>query len=167
MKRLLLALLFVACTAEKPAPPPAAEAPKTPPPPSAEQARELIANAPEFGDYQFTNASVSIARRDANAEALAKAGWIHFDASGNVALSPKAQTDKRFLLRQNGILDVVPLAKKELVAVTAVRGADVEFTWKWVPNEIGTLFPDKFAGERKNTATLLWDGANWIVLRIA
>ena len=78
----------------------------------------------------------------------------------------KAKEDKRFLVRPNGTLDVVPLAKKELVSIDAVRGERVDFTWKWIPNEVGALLKDRFAGDQKATATLLWDGTTWTVLRI-
>ena len=49
-------------------------------------------------------------------------------------LLPAEETDKSLLF--------VPVAKRELVAVTGVRKqgnmADVDFTWKWVPlNEVG------------------------------
>jgi hypothetical protein len=178
MKRLLLlllaaALVCVSCKEKKgagtPAPPakeqPAAQHPAITP----AQAKELIAGAPEFGDYQFTNAAVTIPlkrsalRTDqaAIAKRLAAGGWIRFDGD-----DVKAKEDKRLLVRPNGTLDVVPLAKKELVSVDAVGGEKVDFTWRWVPNEIGALLKDRFAGDQKARATLLWDGTNWTVLRI-
>ncbi len=136
---------------------------------TAAQAKDLIANAPEFGDYQFTNAAVTIplkrssmrADQAAIAKQLAAGGWIRFDGD-----DVKAKQDKRFLVRPNGTLDVVPLAKKELLSVDSVAGDKVDFTWKWVPNEVGALLKDRFAGEQKARATLLWDGTNWTVLRI-
>jgi hypothetical protein len=183
MKRFLFALLAVSlvcaasCKEKEGAsntPPPAAkEQPAQPaqhPAPTPTQAKDLIANAPEFGDYQFTNAAVTIplkrsamrADQAAIAKALAGGGWIRFDGD-----DVKTKEDKRLLVRPNGTLDVVPLAKKELVSVDAVRGEKVDFTWKWIPNEIGALLKDRFAGDQKATATLLWDGTNWTVLRIA
>lgn len=185
-KLVVLALLLVACggaetpsTTSSAAPP----APAPPAPPSIEQAAQVIANAPEFGEFEFTNAAVSIPlqrsamnepARDA-ASRLQKAGWIAFDGSGALVLSAKAKEDKRFLVRPNGFLDIVPLAKKEFIAVTAVRpsseGADADFTWKWVPNEIGeALALSRFEGTQNATATLLHDqsaeGPGWTVLRI-
>ena len=180
MKRLLgIALLLAACSAETPAPPPEPEKPKTPPPPSVAEARELIANAGAFGEFEFTNAGYSLpmeksmrheAANDVAAK-LAKAKWIALDGSGKVSLTPKASSDKRFLARANGILDIVPLAKKEMGDVTAVRAnpdgtASGDFTWTWVPNEIGALLADRYAGTQKSTATLMWDGTSWTVLSV-
>ena len=90
-------------------------------------------------------------------------------------LTEKGRNDRRFLMRQNGILDVVPLAKKEFGQVLAVReaGTDVavDFTWRWVPNEVGTVFKsgpthDRFAAPQQGTATLLHDGAKWTILKV-
>ena len=96
---------------------------------------------------------------------------IGIDGDGNVVLTEKARTDRRFLLRQNGFLDIVPLAKKELTAVTAVNvnptGEPLaDFQWKWVPNEIGALVAERYSGDKQSIATLLWDGSQWTVLRI-
>ena len=178
MKRLLLVLLAASlvCTSCKEkdgagsTPPPATkEQPAQHPALTPAQAKDLIANAPEFGDYQFTNAAVTIplkrsamrADQAAIAKQLAAGDWIRFDGD-----EVKAKEDKRLLVRPNGTLDVVPLAKKELVSVDAVHGDRIDFTWKWIPNEIGTLLKDRFAGDQKATATLLWDGTNWTALRI-
>lgn len=178
MKRLLaMAVLLAACGAEPPAPP--APKPTIPPPPTAAQARELIANAGVFGEFEFTNAGYSLpmekalrhaAANDAAAK-LAKAKWIAIDGGGKLTLTPRATSDKRFLARANGILDIVPLAKKEMGEVTAVRAnpdatAAADFTWTWVPNEIGALFAERYAGTQKSTATLMWDGTAWTVLSI-
>jgi len=173
----ILALLAVACGGGE-SKPPAAAAPaakKTPPPPTAADAQTLIASSPEFSEYQFTNASVSMpmkitpVSRDA-AKQLAAAGWLKIDGDA-IALTEKAKSDKRFLARPNDTLDVVPLAKKEITGVTAVRGTDVDFTWKWIPNEVGAAFKsgdlhDRYAAQQRATATLLWDGTAWTVLRI-
>ncbi|HEY0141603.1 MAG TPA: hypothetical protein VGF48_11960 [Thermoanaerobaculia bacterium] len=187
MKRLAfaLALLVVACGGETPqqtattvtTPPPAA-----PGPPTADQAREIIAKAAEFGDFEFTNAGYSIPlqrsmmnepQREAVQE-LVKAKWLKFEGD-TLALAAKAEGDKRFLMRPNGTLDIVPLAKKEMGTVSSVdagpEGPVATFTWKWLPNDVGQSFTkgplaERFAGEQSGKATLLWDGSGWTVLRI-
>jgi hypothetical protein len=133
----------------------------------------LIANSPEFGDYQFTHAAFTFAQKtplNDGAKKLAAAKWIRAEGD-RVVLSEKAKSDKRFLVRQNGFVDVVPLAKKEMLAVTAVRPQPdgnvlADFTWKWVPNEIGTAIGQPPAGEQNATAKLMWDGTSWMVLSI-
>lgn len=160
--------------------PPTPPKPAAPPPPSPDEARTLIANSPEFSEFQFTHAAYTLpmqhpAMHDEArkvARDLRRAGWISIDGAGTVVLSPKARDDKRFLVRQNGVVDIVPLARKELVAVDAVTpGADaapqVDFRWHWIPNEIGRLFGDRYAGEQRARATLIWDGTRWSVLRVA
>jgi len=189
MKRLLAVLLLfaAACTSEKPAiadadatgTKPAAHAP-----PSPEQARDLIANSADFGEYEFTNAGFTLPisgaamnePQRATAKELAAAGWLALDTNGDVALTVKSLPDKRFLLRPNGLLDVVPLAKKEMGSVTAVRPNDdgtvmVDFTWRWLPNEVGAAFTtglvhDRFAAEQDGRATLMWDGTAWTIVKI-
>jgi len=159
-------------------------APATPPPPSPQQARELIANSAEFGEYEFTNASFTTPVSGAtmsepvrqSVKELAAAGWLELDPAGDIALTEKSRNDKRFLLRANGLLDIVPLAKKEMGDVTAVRPnpdgtAMVDFTWRWVANEVGSAFKtglvhDRFATPQDGRATLIWDGTSWSVLRI-
>jgi hypothetical protein len=181
---LLLIVLVMACSAEQPATTESAPKPATPAPPTAQQARDLIAGSAEFSEHEFTNAGwttpvahssmsapVQIEARD-----LAAAGWIELDEKGDVALSPRSRYDKRFLLRPNGLLDVVPLAKKEMGDVLAVRKnpdgtTGVDFNWKWIPNEVGTAFRtgpvhDRFAVPHESRATLIWDGTNWTVLKI-
>lgn len=159
-----------------------AEAPQTSPPPTAAEAREIIANSPELSEHQFTNAGwtapinpglMSAPVRD-EARDLAAAGWISFE--NEIGLTEKSRGDKRFVLRPNGLLDVVPLAKKEMGAVIATRNnADgtiaAGFDWKWIPNEVGSSFKkgpvhDRFAAPQRSTATLMWDGTSWIVLKI-
>jgi hypothetical protein len=184
MKRLLcfpLLLILAACAREEPAATTttAAETKPAAPAPSAPQAQSLIAASPEFGDYQFTDASVTfpvsgVAMNEparAMARKLAGAGWIAMENTGDVMLNEKSRADKRFLLRANGILDVVPLAKKEMVNVLTVRQNEdnttsADFVWRWVPNEVGALFPEKFAGDRNARATLIYDGTSWSVLKI-
>lgn len=186
MKRTILALvLLVACSAEQPAATTTVEAtkPKTPPPPPIAEARELIANSAELGEFEFTNAafttpvdlSAASAPVRASANELASAGWIAIGGD-KVALTEKSRHDKRFLLRQNGILDVVPLAKKEMGDVTAVTAnadgtASADFSWHWVANEVGAAFKtgvlhDRYSTPRTSKATLIWDGTSWSVLKI-
>lgn len=180
-----LAVLAVACGGESPQPATTSSAPPAaPPPPTADQARTLIAAAPEFGDFEFTNAAFTLPlQRSAMNEPqraatkdLAKAGWIALDGD-TLKLTGKSEHDKRFLLRPNGTLDIVPLAKKELDGVTSIvtgsEGPVVTFTWKWLPNEIGTAFrsgpvAEHLAGTQTAKATLLWDASAgaWVVLRI-
>jgi hypothetical protein len=183
---LALALVLLAACSNEPAPPTttAAEQPKTPPAPTADQARQLIANAPDLAEHQFTNAGISLsvsgatmsptAREDA--KQLAAAGWLEFDGAGDIMLTDKSRSDKRFILRENGLLDIVPLAKKELGTVSAVRpdpdGTVVaDFSWRWIPNEVGTAFTsglvaERFAATHESSATLMWDGSKWTVLKI-
>lgn len=153
-------------------------------PPSPQQARDLIANSAEFGEYEFTNASFTTPTSGAtmsepvrqSVKELAAAGWLALDPTGDVGLTDKARNDKRFLLRSNGLLDIVPLAKKELGNVTAVRGnpdntITVDFTWRWITNEVGAAFKtglvhDRFAAPQDGRATLMWDGTGWAILKI-
>lgn len=159
-------------------------APTPPPPPTAEQAREMIATSAELGEYQFTNAGFTTPTSGAmmsvpvrqSVKELAAAGWLKLDPMGDVALTEKSRNDKRFLLRPNGLLDIVPLAKKEMGNVTAVRAnpdgtATVDFTWRWIANEVGASFKtglvhDRFAAQHNARATLIWDGTSWSVLSI-
>lgn len=192
MKRIFAAALVVLCAAcggsdEKPIADQTATtatAPATPPPPSPQQARELIANAAEFGEYEFTNASFTTPTSGKtmsepvrqSVKELASAGWLAIDGNGDVALTEKSRNDKRFLLRPNGLLDIVPLAKKEMGDVTAVRANEdksvtVDFTWRWIANEVGVAFKtgvvhDRFAAQQDGRATLMWDGSSWIILKI-
>ena len=179
MRSLFVLLVVAACAKETVAPPAAAPAKKPAlPPPTAIQAQQLIADSADFSDYEFTNASYSLplSRKAmteparAYAKALASAGWIRFDGDA-VALTEKAKSDRRWLVRPNGFADIVPLAKKEMGSVTAVRAnADgnvaADFDWTWSPNEIGKVFADRYAGKQLATATLINDGSAWSVLRI-
>jgi len=170
MKRLLIAFTLLACqapkSAEKPAPPPA---PKI----TLEQAKAILPDAPELGEHQFTNAAVTLPMKkslmNAPAEELAKslraAGWIGFSGD-DVVLTPKAKSDKRFLVRPNGTVDIVPLAKKELGAVTAVHGDSADFTWRWIRNDIGKAIGKPDDAEQRATATFIYDGTKWSVLSI-
>jgi len=175
MKRILAALVLItACAKQETLAPPAHTMPPLPTPPTAEQAQAIIASSPEFSEYQFTNAAYSLPMQRAMmnepakkaADALKKAGWISFDGAGNVVLSSKAQSDKRFLVRPNGVVDIVPLAKKEFGIVTGIDGGVVKFIWTWKPNELGALFAARYEGTQEAKATLMWDGREWGVLRI-
>lgn len=175
MRRLLFITMFiVACSKPEPAPQPKKEA--LPTPPTAAAAQELIANAPEFGDYQFTNAAFTFAQKKSvmsplmldGAKRLTAANWIRLEGE-DVVLTDKAKSDKRFLVRPNGFIDVVPLAKKEMIGVSGVKQQPdglvlADFTWKWAPNEIGSVLGQPTVGEQKSTAKLMWDGTAWTVL---
>ena len=182
MRRLLvIAMLLVACAQEKPeAREDTRTTPPTTPPPSAEDAQKIIQSSMEFGEFEFTEAAYSMpvahaAMNDparAAARDLASAGWVSIDGTGDVALTDKARTDKRFILRPNGILDIVPLAKKEMGVVEAVRAnpdgtVSADFTWRWIANEVGSAFlRNKYEGTHKATATLMHDGTQWTVLQM-
>lgn len=189
MKRLALALalLAVACGSDEPAATNTSTAPAataTAAPPTAEQARAIIEKSGEFGQHEFTNAAVSfpIAGSSMNeptralAKQLAAGGWIEIDGAGDLMLTDKSRSDKRFLLRENGLLDVVPLAKKEMGGVTAVRAnpdgsVNADFTWRWIPNEVGTAFTsgpvhDRFAATHNATANLMWNGKEWAMIMV-
>ena len=188
MKRVLtIALLLLAACGgsdEKPIPAQSTTTAAPAPPPSAQQAREMIANSAEFGEYEFTNAGFTTSVSGAtmsepvrqSVRELAAAGWLALDPTGDIALTEKSRNDKRFLLRPNGLLDIVPLAKKEMGDVTAVRAnsdgtTTVDFTWRWIPNEVGAAFKtglvhDRFAAQQDGRATLIWDGTSWSVLKI-
>ena len=178
-KVILLALLALACRNETPPPTPGAGEDTRAPLPSVEEARTLIASSSDFSEYEFTNASYSLPMQRSMmnepaqkaADDLRRAGWIGFDGEGNVTLTAKAKGDKRWLVRQNGFVDIVPLAKKELTSFSAVRedpeGAAADFDWKWIPNEIGDAFQkERYAAPQKATATLIHDGTSWTILRI-
>ena len=178
----ILMVLLVGCGGgereQQPAPLAAPPSPALAPP-TVEEARTLIAGSPEFSDYQFTNAAYSLPMIESAmtapgrevARKLAKAGWIALDGDGRVVLTEKARSDRRFIVRPNQVLDIVPLAKKELGEVTAVnvnpQGEPVvDFRWEWVPNEIGELLQPRYSGEQQAMATLYRDGEQWGVMRI-
>lgn len=179
-KRLLIALLFVACSkpaaVEKPAVKPA------PTPPTLAEAKQIIESSSDFSEFEFTNSAFTLPMKRSMmlndptrnaARDLQKAGWIDF--SGDDVVLRKAATDRRFITRPNGYVDIVPLAKKEMGEVTAVRetseGVDADFNWKWITNEIGSSFKagplyDRYATPKQGTATLYHDGGKWAILRI-
>jgi hypothetical protein len=154
------------------------------PPPAAAQAVLVIRDSPEFGDFHFTDASLSIPVEGANqhgeqsqyAKALIQGGWLA--NKPNVELTDRANQDRRFLLRPNGVLDVVPLAKKELIDVVFVLDnhdgtVNAAFNWHWIPNDIGQALPPRTTlGKRyaepsyRAIATLQDDGKVWSVKKI-
>jgi hypothetical protein len=190
MKRMfaIALVLLAACSSDESAPPTTTEAESqqaaAPAPPSAQQVRDLIANSGAFGEHEFTNAAVSMpvsgammneATRD-QAKQLADAGWIAMEPTGDIMLTDKSRNDKRFILRDNGLLDVVPLAKKEMGNVTAVRQdpdgtVTADFSWRWTPNDVGTAFRSGLVFDRFNTphnarASLMWNGTEWTLVSI-
>jgi hypothetical protein len=185
MKRIFIVtlLLLTACGGSE-APVAEQSKPAPPKPPSTPEAREMIASSAELGEYEFTNAGFTTPVSGAtmsepvrqSVKELVAAGWLDLDPAGNVALTDKSRNDKRFLLRPNGLLDIVPLAKKEMGDVTSVRANDdgtarVDFTWRWIANEVGSSFKtglvaDRFAAPQDGAATLIWDGTTWSVLKI-
>jgi hypothetical protein len=190
MKRFVLVIitslaLLAACSSEEPAATNTPDKkPATSTPPSAQQAHAIIAKSGELAQHEFTNAAVSLPVAGssmnevtrAQAKQLADAGWLEFDGAGDIMLTAKSRSDKRFLLRENGLLDVVPLAKKELGDVTAVRQnpdgtVNADFTWRWVPNEVGTAFTsglvhDRFGATQSATANLMWNGTEWTIITV-
>jgi hypothetical protein len=181
----VLILSTLACGGEKGAPAaPAAPAKALVALPSMEEAGEVVSKSPEFSEYMFTRAAYSLpmqgsmlrgAGREA-AEDLEKAGWVLIDPAGNLVLAGKSVGDKRFIPRDNGSLDIVPLAKKEFVSVDALGHDDegdvtVDFTWRWVPNEVAQAFErgpiaTRFEGDRKARATLYRTRDGWNVMRV-
>ncbi|HEU5163650.1 MAG TPA: hypothetical protein VFV54_10925 [Thermoanaerobaculia bacterium] len=159
-----------------------AAAPAAAPLPSADAAKALIAESPEFGDYEFSTGSSFSLPLDtskfneparAGAANLEKGGWIRI-AGGRVVLA-KGEGDKRFLVRPNGYLDIVPLAKKELLEVSGVRktteGAEADIAWKWIPNEVGAAFTsgpvkERFDATHHAIVKMRDFGSGWVVMLI-
>lgn len=191
MKRLVLPFamalaILAACSKESPTTTTSGSAaPKSDvKPPDAQQARAIVEKSGELAQHEFTNAAVSlpIAGSSMNqptrntAEQLEAAGWIAMENSGDLMLTDKSRSDKRFLLRENGLLDIVPLAKKEMGEVTAVRlNADgtvnADFSWRWLPNDVGAAFTtgplhDRFAAQHRATANLMWNGTEWTIITV-
>jgi len=186
----LALLLLAACSSEEPATTTTAastsaqQEPQTPPPPTAQQARETIAKSGDLGQFEFTNAAISVPVAGSSmneptrnlVKQLAAAGWVALDGHGDLMLTDKSRSDKRFLLRENGLLDVVPLAKKEMGDVTAVRQnpdgtVTADFNWKWIPNEVGASLKsgpehDRYAAPHTARASLMWNGTEWTVVTI-
>jgi len=183
MRRLIgIALLAAACgggekqatTAVAPARPPAPHRAC----PSATEARGIVEASSDFGELDFTQAAVTIpikkssmnAPQLGNTKRLATAGWLKFD--GDEVVLTKGKSDPRFNVRPNGFIDVVPIAKKKLINASNVHptpeGCDANIQWMWIPTEVGAAFKESelFTPTHTATATLMWDGANWTMLRI-
>ncbi len=153
-------------------------------PPSTEVAFDIVSKSQLFSEYNFTRAAFSLPMQAnllkgaalESAQDLAKAGWVFIDEAGNLVLAPKADGDKRFIVRPNGSLDIVPLAKKEFASVDALGHDEegdvtVDFTWHWMPNEVGQSFEHgeiatRYDGDRKARATIYPTRDGWNVLRI-
>ena len=107
---------------------------------------------------------------------LREAGWLAVDGDGNAVLTERAKSDKRFLVRSNASLDIVPLAKKEIVTFSAPQPlpdgkVQVAIDWRWLPNEIGSalksgLVAQVFAKPHRAKATLMASDGGWTVLMI-
>jgi len=185
---LTLSFFLTACGgSETPSAPPTVETKQATlvAPPSPETAAETIANAPEFSEYKFTRAAYSLPMPGSMlkgpaleaAQDLEKTGWILLDPAGNIVIAGKSVNDKRFIVRDNGSLDIVPLARKEFVSVEATGHDDegdvtIDFTWRWVPNEVAQAFErgriaTRFEGEQRARATIYpaKDGS-WKIMRI-
>jgi hypothetical protein len=187
MRHLLIALAFTlaACSNEQPAATATAEAAKpkaVQTPPTTQQAREIIEKSAELSEHRFTSAGwtapmtvsmMSAPVRD-EAKQLEAAGWIKLGKE--IELTEKTGGDKRFNVRLNGLIDIVPIAKKEMGDVASVTPnsdgtLSAPFQWKWVPNEVGAAFQsgpthDRLAAPQESKATFLWDGEAWTVLKI-
>jgi hypothetical protein len=179
---LLVAFAFACGGGEKRASAPPANVKKAPAKlPTAAEAQQLIEASSDFGQLEFDNTAVTLPMKKSamnapqldNAKQLAAAGWLKFNGD-DVELT-KGKDDGRFNVRGNGFMDVVPVAKKKMGAVTSVRtspdGAEADFTWQWEPTEVGTAFKHGdvrklFGVEHHSVATFLWDGSTWSVLHI-
>jgi len=185
MKKLLIVtLLLFGCGCEKHTT--ATSAPATAPAPhrscpSATDAQAIIEKSSDFGELAFTQTAVTIPVKKSamnapqldSAKQLASGGWLKFD--GDDVTLTKGKDDPRFNVRGNGFIDVVPVAKKKMGTASNVRqsaeGCDADFTWEWVPTEVGSAFKhgnvaDMFGKQHNSVATLMWDGNNWTMLRI-
>ncbi len=119
----------------------------------------LQARGSSFVHFHVGNvkASVDEKPRDPHYRLLEKAGFVKLtpskkDSSVQVALTPLGEGTFTRLpeFQKSKNPDgtdslMVPLAKRELVAVTKVtmtgpNSARVEYTWKWVPNKVGENF---------------------------
>lgn len=183
MKRAIAVLALAVACGKGEVPKPAEPAAKAPPPPAAAEAKRLIASSPEWSEFDFTNAAYTLPMKRsqmngparAAATDLANAGWIRL-AGDDVVLTGKAKSDKRFLVRPNGYVDIVPLGKKDLVDVTSVTAnpdgtAAAHLTWRWIANDVGAAFRsglvfDRMTATHRARATLLHDGSAWTVLKI-
>ena len=149
--------------------------------PSAADAQAIIEKSSDFGEFDFTQTAVTILVKKSgmnplqldNAKQLAAASWLKFD--GDDVVLTKGKDDPRFNVRGNGFIDVVPVAKKKMgtasIGRPSAEGCEADFTWEWVPTEVGGAFKhgaaaDLFGKTHNSVVTLMWDGANWTMLRI-
>ncbi|HVT43058.1 MAG TPA: hypothetical protein VMT00_01590 [Thermoanaerobaculia bacterium] len=146
---LLVPLILLGCGGKE-TPAPEAPAQSAPNPPTPAEAKELIVPSAEFSDFQSPYSGFSLPMKKSLivnnevqmvADDLKAAGYIDWQGE-DLVLTEKTGGDRRWMVRPNGFVDIVPLAKKELVEVTdVVAGPDgtvaAEFTWKWIPNEVG------------------------------
>lgn len=154
------------------------------PPPTPEEAGTLIGDSAEFSEFEFTNAAWSLplqgkmmnAPASEGAKELAREGWIKLDREGNVTLTEKAKKDRRWLVRPNGFVDLVPIARKEVSEVRSViplpdGTLSVDFSWRWIPNEVGSAFKSgmvrkRFDSAQNASAQLTTSEGKWQILSI-
>ena len=48
---------------------------------------------------------------------------------------------------------------------------NADFTWRWIPNEVGTAFTsgpvhDRFSATQNATANLMWNGTEWTMITV-
>lgn len=184
---ILSALIIAGCGEIPEAPKAPANAPAAAPavaPPTKAEATQIVGDSAEWSDYQFTYSSWSFQLGTPVAhpttrqlvDDLVVAGWLRMTKGGVVELTERAKTDKRFLVRANNSLDIVPMAAKELVGVTSIKSepdgaARAEVRWKWVPNDVGASFRSGFIKERYDApqvavATLERANGAWRVRKV-
>ncbi|HEX3110525.1 MAG TPA: hypothetical protein VHU41_15630, partial [Thermoanaerobaculia bacterium] len=160
-KWLIVTVLLFGCGGEKHAPSTAVAPARPPAPhracPSAADAQAIIEKSSDFGELDFTQTAVTIPVKKSamnapqldSAKQLASGGWLKFD--GDDVTLTKGKDDPRFNVRGNGFIDVVPVAKKKMGTASNVRpsadGCDADFTWEWVPTEVGGAFRHGAAAE--------------------
>lgn len=148
-------------------------------PPTAEEAAEIIQNAPEYSDFRFTSVTLSLPMSEERmheqmkkyARDLERAGWLRIDRTGTVVLADKARQDNRWVERSGGYTDIAPLARKEFVEVRSVDQVDpdtvkVDFTYRWNPNATGAALQSGLLHKTLNspqyaTATLEHRDDGW------
>ena len=138
----------------------------------------LIANSTEFAEFQAARARLTLPTKLSYATSttersaamtLADAGWLTIEADGRVVLT-RGQYDYRFSTSGDEIA-IGPIARKHMKSVQAVyEGREgqgrVDFTWEWMTDDIGELYPRSYRGDQHAIATLEIDGSEWRVLRI-
>jgi hypothetical protein len=143
---------------------------------SAQQASGIVASAlegPGAAVIHFhtglVKPNVSDDPGDAHYRLLEKAGIVKLAKVGekeNISLTPAGERlltiipDFKKVKETDGTFAYeVPLAQRQLVSVTditmrGVNNATVEYTWKWVPNQLGDVFD---AGGSLVKGFNLWD----------